>query len=72
MLEDMQMNFLAISIFFFGGEHGVFKVYLFMVVLSLHCCAQAFSGCREQGLLSSCNELASPFSVASLVAEYRL
>ena len=27
------------------------KFYLFSVVLGLHCCAPAFSGCSEQGLL---------------------
>ena len=26
-------------------------VYMFLVVLGLHCCAWAFSSCREQGLL---------------------
>ena len=32
MLEETQMNFLAISMFFWlGGGSGVFKVYLFMV-----------------------------------------
>ena len=31
-------------------------MYLFLImdVLGLHCCMQAFSSCREQGLLSSC------------------
>ena len=30
-------------------------MYLFMVVLGLHCCVHAFSSCGEWGLLSSCN-----------------
>ena len=36
---------------------------LFLVVLGLHCCSQAFSSCKKQGLL---------FTVASVVAEHRL
>ena len=32
----------------------VLKIYLFLTVLGLHCCMQAFSSCREQRLLSSC------------------
>ena len=35
-----------ILILFWGG------VYLFQAVLGLHCFAQAFSSCTEQGLLS--------------------
>ena len=26
-------------------------IYLFLAALGLHCCAQAFSGCGERGLL---------------------
>ena len=29
------------------------KIYLFLAVLSLHCCTQTFSSCVKQGLLSS-------------------
>ena len=49
----------------------VFLIYLFLAVLSLHCFAQTFSSCSEQGLLSG---LVSGFliTVASLVAEHRL
>ena len=32
-----------------------FFVYLFVALLGLHCCAQAFSGCGEQSLLSNCD-----------------
>ena len=36
------------------------KIYLFILgVLGLHCCTQAFSSCRERGLLSSCSAWAS-------------
>ena len=34
-------------------------VCLFLALLGLHCCAQAFSGCGEPGLLPSCNAQAS-------------
>ena len=33
--------------------------YLFMAVLGVHCCAQAFSTCKEQGLLSGHDAQAS-------------
>ena len=36
-----------------------FIIYLFLAVLGIHCCAWAFSGCGEQGLLSSCSVQAS-------------
>ena len=44
---------------------------LFLAVLGLHCCAQAFSSCGEWGLLFVvvCGLL---LVVASLVAEHRL
>ena len=29
----------------------IFKMYLFLVALGLHCCVQAFSSCGKQGLL---------------------
>ena len=34
-------------------------IYLFLAVLGLHCCVQAFSRFGEQGLLSSCDAQAS-------------
>ena len=34
-------------------------VYLFLAMLGLHCCAQAFSACGEPGLLPSCSAQAS-------------
>ena len=30
-------------------------MYLFLAALGFHCCAQAFSSCSKQGLLSSCS-----------------
>ena len=41
-------------------------VYVFAVVLSLHCCAWAFSSCSERGLL--CCDAGASIVVASLVA----
>ena len=35
------------------------KKYLFLSVLLLHCCMQAFSSCGEGGLLSCCGARAS-------------
>ena len=36
-----------------SGAHALF-LYLFLAVLGLCCCVQAFSSCGQQGLLSSC------------------
>ena len=46
-------------------------IYLFMAVLGLHCCARAFSSCRERGLLFVA-VLGLLIVVASLVAEHGL
>ena len=60
------MNFLANPLL-----QGFFtclrlNIYLFLAVLVLHCCTQAFSICSQQGLLSSCDVQ------ASFVVEHRL
>jgi len=47
------------------------NIYLLLAVLGLHCCAQAFSRCRELGLLFIV-VLGLLIAVASLVAEKRL
>ena len=47
------------------------RFYLFLVALGLGCCAQAFSSCGEQGLLSSCGAWASHCG-GFLVAEHAL
>ena len=41
------------SIHVLARFHIFLKIYLFLflAVLGLHCCAQAFSSCGEQGLL---------------------
>ena len=46
-------------------------VYLFMAVLGLRCCVQAFSSCGEQGLLFVAVR-GLLIAVASLVAEHGL
>ena len=49
-----------ICILFFVLKKIIFDMYtLFMVVLGLHGCAQAFSSFRDCGLLSSCGAQAS-------------
>lgn len=47
--------------FFFFLRLLFFSLYLFicLAVLGLRCCAQAFSSCGDQGLLSSCSVRAS-------------
>ena len=56
---------------FFLKELIFFKMYLFLAALGLHCCAQAFSSCGEQGLLFvEVHRLL--VAVASLVAEHGL
>ena len=56
-----------------GGESfssSFFKrfMYLFLTVLDLHCCLQAFSSCSERGLLFAAVS-GLLIEVASLVAE---
>ena len=46
-------------------------IYLFMAVLGLHCCVQAFSSCGERGLLFVALR-GLLVAVASLVAEHGL
>ena len=46
-------------------------IYLFLAVLGLNCCMQAFSSCSEQGLLFVVVR-GLLIAVASLVAEHRL
>ena len=47
-LDTCSHSFLSFFFFFFD-------TYLFLAVLSLHCCAWAFSGCNGWGLLSHCS-----------------
>ena len=68
------MNLYIILFFFLNKFIYLFIylfIFLFLAVLGLHCCAQAFSSCGEQGLLfvAVCGLL---IAVASLVAEHRL
>ena len=46
-------------------------IYLFLAALGLRCCAQAFSGCGERGLLFVAVR-GLLIAVASLVAEHGL
>ena len=49
----------------------VFLIFIYLAVLDLHCCAQAFSSCSKWGLVlvAVCGLL---LVVVSLVAEHRL
>ena len=58
---------------FSSGTHCIYIYFnlfiLFLAALGLHCCAQAFSSCSEQGLLFvAVHGLLT--AVASLVAEH--
>ena len=57
--------------FFFFLNKFIYFIYLFLAVLGLCCCAQAFSSCGEWGPLFAavCRLLVV---VASLVAEHGL
>ena len=57
----------------FVGENRKFIIlfYLFLAVLGLCCCAQAFSSCGERGLLLVAVR-GLLIAVASLVAEHGL
>ena len=61
---------MATSCVSLGPNFPLFKIftYLFLVVLSLHCCGKAFSSCSEWGLLSSCGVQVS-HCYASLVVD---
>ena len=49
----------------------IYLIYLFLAVLGLRCCAQAFSSCSERGLLFVAAH-GLLIVVASLVAEHGL
>ena len=55
VLVECKYIVLKIIIFCFV----LFKIYLFMVVLGLHCSISAFSSCSEWGLLCSLGAWAS-------------
>ena len=49
----------------------VYFIYLFLAALGLRCCSQAFSSCRDQGLLFVALR-GLLIAVASLVVEHGL
>ena len=63
-----EVSFKSFDLFFYKF---IYFIYLFLAVLGLRCCAQAFSSCGERGLLFVvvCGLL---IAVASLVAEHGL
>ena len=59
------------EIVFFKKNKFIYFIYIFLAVLGLRCCAQAFSSCGERGLLvvAVCGLF---IAVASLVVEHGL
>ena len=54
-----------------AAVHGVAKLtYLFLAVLSLHCCVGSFSSCCKRGLLSHCGTRL--FSAVTFIPEHSL
>ena len=60
---------MALPLFFF--YKFIYFIYLFLAALGLCCCARAFSGCGERGLLFVAVR-GLLIAVASLVAEHGL
>ena len=61
VIRESQLHFFLINLF----------IYLFLAVLGLHCCAQAFPSCGERGLLFVAVR-GLLIVMASLVAEHGL
>ena len=60
------MGHISLHICHILGFFKFFNVYLiFLVSVGLHGCTQAFSTCRERGLICSCSERASHRSGSS-------
>ena len=63
---------MVLGIYFFSLYKFIcLFIFLFSVVLGLHCCMEAFSSCGEQGLLFIVVH-GLLIAVASLVTEHRL
>ena len=57
--------------YYYFFSNFILLIYLFLAVLGLHSCTQAFSSCSERGLLFVAVRRLL-IAVASLVAEHRL
>ena len=69
--NNISIYFSYFYLFIYLFLKYILKIYLFMAALGLHCCARAFSSCREWGLLFlEMHRLL--IVVASLVAEHGL
>ena len=68
-LSSFVLFHLYILLFFFFLINLL--IYLFLALLGLRCCVQAFSSCSERGLLFVAVH-GLLIAVASLVAEHRL
>ena len=63
---------MMVLLFFLNEARTVIYLFiLFLAVLGLHCCAQAFFSCGERGLLFVAVR-GLLIAVASLVVEHRL
>ena len=74
--SDVDSNLIQLFIFFnsisfFKMNLFIYLIYLFLAVLGLRFCAQAFSSCGERGLLFVAVH-GLLIGVASLVAEHGL
>ena len=69
-VESHHIPFFQTSLFFLNLIY-LFYFNLFLAVLGLHCCVQAFSSCGEQGLLFVVVR-GLLVAVASLAVEHRL
>ena len=69
--EEIESEISKFFFFSFFNKFIYLYNFLFLAALGLHCCARAFSSCREQGLLFIvvCGLL---IAVASLVEEHGL
>ena len=70
-LFSFKISFWSLIIFIFYTYFKIYFIDLFLAALGLHCCAQAFSSCGEQGLLFVV-VCGLHVAVASLIAEHGL
>ena len=77
LLDERVYNILKVSYYYYTISRLYFFntfidfICLFLAMLGLHCCTQAFSSCGERGLLFVAVR-GLLIAVASLVAEYGL
>ena len=60
-VSGVQQNDSVLHIYIYIKSFTNYLINLFLATLDLHCCARAFSSCKEYGLLSCCSEWASHY-----------